>query len=123
MKRVQLDTNNVIREIVQRCWSDESFKTQFINSPSDAIEVVTGSPYILPQGKTLVVNDQTDESKVYFNIPAKPNLTDLNIELDDSQLESISGGVIPPQWWIAIGMSLAATFHSGFQAGAAAATK
>jgi hypothetical protein len=44
----------------------------------------------LPAGKTLVVRDQTDESAVYINIPAK---AEVDAELNEEQLEAVAGGM------------------------------
>ena len=43
----------------------------------------------MPEGKTLVVRDQTDESAVYINIPAKQQL---DAELSEEQLSAVAGG-------------------------------
>ena len=77
-------------EVVQKAWEDTQFKKELIANPIQAIEQLTGQKVNLPEGKTLIVKDQTDESTVYINIPAKPNL---DVELDEEQLELISGGI------------------------------
>jgi hypothetical protein len=41
--------------------------------------------------KKIVVEDQTDESVIYLNIPAKVNIDDLT--LTEEQLEQIAGGI------------------------------
>lgn len=60
-------------EIIQKAWADPQFKSELMANPAEAIEKVTGHKLNLPEGKTLVVRDQTDESIVYINIPAKLN--------------------------------------------------
>ena len=77
-------------EIVQKAWDDVDFKKELTANPIDAIKKLTGKKLDLPTGKTLVVRDQTDESTVYINIPAKPNTDD--IELSEEQLEVVAGG-------------------------------
>ncbi|QZK91032.1 NHLP leader peptide family RiPP precursor [Flavobacterium sp. CHNK8] len=77
-------------EIVQKAWEDATFKQELIAKPVDAIEKLTGKKLNLPEGKTIVVRDQTDESSVYINIPAKSNLED--VELSEEQLEAVAGG-------------------------------
>lgn len=77
-------------EIVQKAWDDTQFKTELLANPVVAIEKLTGQTLDLPQGKTLVVRDQTDESTVYINLPAKPNTDD--VELNEDQLETVAGG-------------------------------
>ncbi|KQM19131.1 NHLP leader peptide family RiPP precursor [Chryseobacterium sp. Leaf201] len=81
----------VYAEIVQKAWDDADFKKQLIENPIVAIEKLTGEKLILPKGKKLVVSDQTDESQVFINIPAKPNFED--VELNENQLEAVSGGI------------------------------
>ncbi|MCK8496022.1 NHLP leader peptide family RiPP precursor [Spirosoma sp. RP8] len=77
-------------EIVHKAWDDAQFKAELIANPVAAIEKLTGQKISLPQGKTLVVSNQTDASTVYINIPAKPNTED--VELNEDQLEAVSGG-------------------------------
>jgi len=46
-----------------------------------------------PKGKDIIVCDQSDNSKVYFNIPAEPDLDE--VELSEDMLEKVSGGATP----------------------------
>ena len=78
-------------EIVQKAWDDAQFKSELVANPVAAIEKLTGQKLNLPQGKTLVVRDQTDETTVYINLPAKPNTED--VELNEDQLEAVAGGI------------------------------
>lgn len=82
-------------EIVQKAWDDAGFKKDLLENPVGAIEKLTGKKLNLPEGKKIVVRDQTDESAVYINIPAKPNNND-DIELDDNQLDMVAGGSAVP---------------------------
>lgn len=75
--------------IVQNAWEDENFKKELIANPIEAIEKLTGKKLNLPEGKTLVVRDQTAEDTVYINIPAAP---EVDAELNEEQLEAVSGG-------------------------------
>lgn len=86
-------------QIVQKAWDDVTFKQELIANPVAAIEKLTGNKMNLPEGKTLVVKDQTDESKVYINIPA-PAKQSVDVELNEEQLEAVSGGIDIP--WITI---------------------
>ena len=79
-------------EVVQKAWENAEFKNELIANPIQAIEKLTGKKVSLPEGKTLVVRDQTDESTVYINIPAMPQMEE---ELSDAQLEAVAGGVLP----------------------------
>ena len=78
-------------EIVQRAWEDPQFKSELMANPSEAIEKLTGRKFNLPQGKTLVVRDQTNEDTFYINIPVKPKTDD--VELNEEQLEVVAGGI------------------------------
>lgn len=79
-------------EVVQKAWEDAEFKKALIANPLEAIEKLTGKKLNLPEGKKLVVRDQTDESTVYINIPAAP---EVDAELSEEQLEAVAGGC---QW-------------------------
>jgi len=81
-------------EIVQKAWEDAEFKKELVANPVAAIEKITGKKLNLPEGKTFVVRDQTDESSIYINIPAKSNVD--NVELNEEQLEAVAGGIINP---------------------------
>ncbi|KQM19132.1 NHLP leader peptide family RiPP precursor [Chryseobacterium sp. Leaf201] len=83
----------IYAEIVQKAWDDADFKKELMENPKAAIEKLTGKKLNLPEGKTLVVKDQTDESQVFINIPAKVNADDA--ELNDEQLEAVAGGADP----------------------------
>ncbi|UPQ75682.1 NHLP leader peptide family RiPP precursor [Chryseobacterium nepalense] len=77
-------------EIVQKAWENAEFKNELVNNPIEVIEKLTGKKLNLPEGKRIIVRDQTDESSLYINIPAKPNNDD--IELNENQLEMVAGG-------------------------------
>jgi hypothetical protein len=78
-------------EIVQKAWEDVAFKKELIANPVATIEMFTGKKVNLPAGKTLVVRDQTDQSRVYINIPTGQIMED--VELNEEQLEAVAGGV------------------------------
>lgn len=80
----------LISEIIKKAWEDESFKKDLIANPLSAIEKLTGKTVNLGEGKTLVVRDQTSESAIYINIPAKE---EVDAELTEDQLEAVAGGV------------------------------
>ena len=82
----------IFQQVINEAWENEAFKTELMAAPVAAIEKLTGEKLHLPEGKTLVVRDQTDEATVYINIPAEEKLDD--VELDEAQLEAVSGGVI-----------------------------
>jgi hypothetical protein len=83
-------------EIVQKAWEDAEFKKELIANPVATIEKFIGKKLNLPEGKTLVVRDQTDESAVYINIPPAKQL---DAELSEEQLEAVAGGVLDAAIW------------------------
>ncbi|WP_299674860.1 NHLP leader peptide family RiPP precursor [uncultured Dokdonia sp.] len=80
----------IVEKLIQKAWEDASFKEQLVNNPKATIENLIGQKTSFGENKTLVVEDQTDSSKIYLNIPAKVNLNDL--ELSEDQLELVAGG-------------------------------
>ena len=99
-------------EIVQKAWESPEFKSELTANPVEAIEKLTGKKLNLPAGKTLVVRDQTDESTVYINIPAKYNTED--IELNEEQLEAVAGGTFP--WLLVTNFPIILTTQGGDRA-------
>lgn len=91
-----------LNDIFEKCHADASFKQEFITNPVRTMESYKGVSMTIPSNKTIHVEDQSDRSVVYFNIPAEPNLE--NLELTDEQLEKVSGGL----FWLGVGASLAA---------------
>ncbi|MCF2873147.1 MULTISPECIES: NHLP leader peptide family RiPP precursor [unclassified Tenacibaculum] len=83
----------LFQTIVHKAWEDNEFKQQLINNPIPTIENLTGETIRVPEGKTIVVRDQTDSSIIYINIPAEPDMDD--IELTEEQLEIVAGGGNP----------------------------
>ncbi len=88
----QKKSQELLQKIIYKAWEDETFKQELSVNPIDAIEKATGERINLPEGKTLIVKDQTDESIVYINIPTEPNMDDL--ELSEEQLEAVAGGTL-----------------------------
>ncbi|QVY64633.1 NHLP leader peptide family RiPP precursor [Polaribacter sp. Q13] len=80
----------LLQTIVKKAWEDTVFKQKLITNPISVIENLTGERISIPEGKTIVVQDQTDASIIYLNIPVKPNMD--NMELNEEQLEAVAGG-------------------------------
>ena len=80
----------LLQQVVNEAWNNAEFKKSLIENPLEAIEALTGEKLNIPEGKTFVVRDQTDESTVYINIPA-PTMKD-DVELNEEQLEAVAGG-------------------------------
>jgi len=83
----------VFQQVIQEAWENENFKKELMHNPLEAIEKLTGTKVSLPEGKTLIVRDQTDEATVYINIPAEQKMDD--VELNEEQLEIVAGGGSP----------------------------
>lgn len=80
----------IVSKVLEKVWEDEGFKHELIDDPTTVIKEAFGEELDLPEGKSLVVVDQTDDSKLYFNLQPKPDMDE--IELTDEQLELIAGG-------------------------------
>lgn len=93
------NTKKAIQSVIGKAWEDAHFKAALVENPRNAIKSLTGLD--LPADIDLVITDQTNSSKVYINIPPKPNFD--NMELSDEQLEVVAGGEIFSTINIAIG--------------------
>lgn len=80
----------ILSQVIQKAWEDESFKKQLIENPAEAIAQLTGQTISL-SGRKLVVRDQTDPKKIFINVPAKPTALD-DAELTEDQLDHVAGG-------------------------------
>lgn len=80
----------IIEVVISKAWEDANFRKELIADPVQAIEKLTGVKVVIPEGKSLVITDQTDKSKIYVNIPAEPEVE--NMELTEEQLEAVAGG-------------------------------
>lgn len=81
---------DIIEAIISKAWEDTSFRKELQVDPIKAIEKLTGVKVVIPEGKSLVITDQTDKSKIYVNIPVEPEVE--NLELTEEQLEAVAGG-------------------------------
>ena len=93
LTKQQQESQELTNVIISKCWEDETFKQKFISNPEQTIFDFTGKKLNMPKGKEFIVNDQTNNNKVYFNIPPKPDLE--SMELSDEQLELVAGGLTP----------------------------
>jgi hypothetical protein len=82
--------NIVFETVVKEAWNNPGFKEQLIADPVKAVKELTGFEIQIPEGKTMVVVDQTDTSYFNLNIPPKPDMDD--VELNEEQLEAVAGG-------------------------------
>ncbi len=83
----------LFQRVIKEAWSNDMFKTALLEDPIKAIEGLTGKQLKLPQGKTLVVKDQSHVNTLFINIPTEPHMDDM--ELNKEQLEIIAAGGIP----------------------------
>ena len=97
--------------IVEKAWQDAVFKAELISNPKKAIESITKNKLNLPQNTNIIVDDQTDNSVIYLNIPRKIDLD--NVELTEEQLESVAGGLV----WIPVVIALAVVAYNGYKDG------
>ena len=82
--------NELLQELVVRAQENVSFKEQLINNPEKIIKEFN-SDIKVPEDMSIQVEDQSDDSNIYLNIPQQVNLD--NIELTDEQMELVSGGI------------------------------
>ena len=80
----------LLSTILNKAWDDDCFKEYLISNPVQAIEDLTGQKIKVPEGKKLIVRDQSNPTEVYINIPQKPKMDD--VELSEEQLDTVSGG-------------------------------
>lgn len=80
----------VLQSVVKKAWQDPVFKSNLIQNPVATMEKFLGRPIDLPTGKNLAFVDQTNSSTIFVNIPAEPDMEDM--ELSEEQLDIVSGG-------------------------------
>ena len=97
------EEQKIFEKIIREAWKNSEFKAELMNSPVEAIQNLTGKTLIIPEDKTFVVKDQSDASIIYFNIPAEPDMDDL--ELKEDQLDIVAGGTQDPPIIITDGAS------------------
>jgi len=96
-KMESTNDQKILGAIVKKAWEDPTFKSNLITRPVATIESFLGHPIHLPEGKNIAFVDQTDSSTIFINIPAEPNMDD--IELNEEQLDIVAGGdgdITPP---------------------------
>lgn len=84
-----------LNAIIYKAWEDSTFKDNLINSPVSTLQGLLGKDVKLPEGKKIAVVDQSDDTTFFINIPAKPKKEELDVELNEEQLDFISGGGNP----------------------------
>ncbi|UKB83913.1 NHLP leader peptide family RiPP precursor [Chryseobacterium sp. MEBOG06] len=86
---------DLIKTLIEKAWANPEFKKQLVNNPAETIGSIVGKDLgaTMPNGKKLVVVDQTDDSTFYLNIPSQPQI---DVELKEEELEQVSGGAGGP---------------------------
>lgn len=104
---IKMKQSEVIKRLVEKSWADPTFKKAFIADPVAAIEAETGTKITLPEGKKLVVMDQSNFDNYYLNLSRYVyNQGWSDKELSDSQLEAVAGGAPSAEdcpdkdWWL-----------------------
>jgi len=90
LTKEQQETQEVLAKVLTEAWENENFKQDLIQFPEDAIKKLTGKSLKIKEGAKMVVVDQSEKDTFYLNIPASPNVDD--IELTEDQLELVAGG-------------------------------
>jgi len=83
-----------LQSIVQKAWKDPVFKQNLISNPKQTIESFLGRSMNIPEGKNIAVVDQSNPSTIFINIPAEPDMDDM--ELSEDQLDIVAGGQADP---------------------------
>lgn len=100
-KQTQQQSQELTKQLIEKAWESESFKDQLLKSPIETISEFTKGELCVPEGKHILVEDQSDISFIYLNIPAEPNFDEL--ELTDNELELVAGGLTPVTVIIVVG--------------------
>lgn len=72
LTKQQAQAYKIIRKIIASCHKYPEFKKELVANPIPTIEKITGKPSNIPEGIRVRVEDQSDTSIIYFNIPPKP---------------------------------------------------
>ena len=72
LTKQQEQAYKVIQKIITSCHKHPAFKKELLANPIPTIEKVTGKPSNFGRGIKIKVEDQSDASIIYFNIPPKP---------------------------------------------------
>lgn len=86
----QKQGQELYQQLVEKAWEDTNFKKQLITSPVDTIKTFSEGKVNFHNEVSVVVEDQSNQSIIYINIPKNVNIEDF--ELTEEQLEIVSGG-------------------------------
>ena len=85
-------SSEIYNALISEALVNTTFKKELLESPKTAIERFVGQGFTFPQGIRILVEDQSDENLIYFNIP---KCQSDSLELTEEQLETIAGGTSP----------------------------
>jgi hypothetical protein len=90
---LQKKADSNLQKIYAKAWKNEAFKQSLISDPVATLNKITIGEFGF-EGINVQVNDQTDTSTLYLNIPANPQdlVMDFDTELTEEDLELIAGG-------------------------------
>ena len=77
-----------VAPLVERTYTDPSFKKEFIANPLEVLQRETGETFQLPNGFGFEVVDKSDPHKIYISLPVDEE----TIELSDDLLDLVAGG-------------------------------
>ncbi len=100
LSQQQQKAQEFLSSIYAKVWGDDDFKQNLIRNPIETLNKFTGKKAIISADKIVVVEDQTNPNHIYLNIPAKPNMED--VELTEAQLEIVAGGGDDVDFWDAV---------------------
>lgn len=87
-KEQQKANKKLVKTLIQKAWEDENFKYELINNTETTIESTTGEK--VNKEVKIVVEDQSDNSIIFLNIPREPNLDES--KLTEEELNKVAGG-------------------------------
>jgi hypothetical protein len=88
----QEKASKILNEISLKALGDNHFMKNLIQNPHETIIEFSNGEMLIPKDVKIIVENQTDNSFIYLNIPYKINQDDL--ELSDNQLEMVNGGFL-----------------------------
>ena len=105
----QIESEEILKTLIKKSWNSSEFKNEFLKNPNEIISREMGKDFSLPEGQELVVEDQTDESTIFINIPRPASYMD-ELQLTDEQLECVSGGEgVVLAFWIVTALAAGVT--------------
>ncbi|MEO0581439.1 MAG: NHLP leader peptide family RiPP precursor [Bacteroidota bacterium] len=82
------ELQQLVAPLVERTYTDEAFKAEFIANPFEVIQRETGASFELPDKVEFKVLDQSNPYAIYIPLLVNEDA----LELTDEELEMIAGG-------------------------------